>query len=216
MNQRSSRKLLVTGGILFAAIWLLFVLWVFGSASVSQEKRDPGQHKPDNISMEQIYNFDVRNKRLLVGFSTDVFVGRVQKQTSSKPAASTIPHDDGHPQTQYAVEVLSTLKGSTTPGRTVVVNQVGGVGESSGKTYVVEGVAAHGVSALDEPLKPGTRYVFSTTTDTKTSWLTLSAQPWGKERLSKGTGSQTIKIYERAVKTQADPYAEDSLDTENQ
>lgn len=125
----------------------------------------------------------------------------------SKPATTSIPGADGHPQTQYAARVSDVLKGRLTAGAEVTISQTGGKGLQSRKTYVVEGVAARGVTALDKPLKPGTEYLFCTVPDPANGWHTLSAQPWGDTPLFQNR-DRVLDEFERAVRTQADPYAQ--------
>lgn len=205
MKTTADKRLLITATALFFGVWLLFLLWLFGTAQTTPQNQGPTRPRP--IQMEQIYNFDVADKRLLVGYSRDVFVARVQKRVSNKPATTSIPGADGHPQTQYAARVSDVLKGRLTAGAEVTISQTGGKGLQSRKTYVVEGVAARGVTALDKPLKPGTEYLFCTVPDPANGWHTLSAQPWGDTPLFQNR-DRVLDEFERAVRTQADPYAQ--------
>lgn len=97
---------------------------------------------------------DLADDRKLVGLAHNVFLGTVVEErgrTTSEPL----------PETQFAVRVLSTVKGSLTG--VVIVSQQGGVDER-GDTVIVDG---------DSPLRSGRTYLFAARTNEATGWHTL-------------------------------------------
>lgn len=100
--------------------------------------------------MQPLYAFDAKGKRKLVGYATNVFVGRVAEEVGSEGAPLSGPREKVLPRTQFSIEVSRNIKGGT--GETVTVSQAGGYDEE-GREAQVEG---------DGPLKPGQEYLFST------------------------------------------------------
>lgn len=98
------------------------------------------------VNARALYTFDVKDKRQLVGFASHVFVGRVTRQVGTEGAPTSRP---GYtmPQTQFAVEVVDTIKGRLIG--TVTVNQDGG--ERDGVLVLMEN---------DPLLVPGQTYLF--------------------------------------------------------
>ncbi|MFO7296390.1 MAG: hypothetical protein C0P72_010255 [Clostridia bacterium] len=98
---------------------------------------------------------DFKDPRKLVGYSDNVFVGRVIEQTGVIERAGT-------PETQFKVEVLENIKGKLEG--TVIVNQQGGYDRETGRLYLMEG---------DTLLQPGKMYLFATGYDKEYNFHTL-------------------------------------------
>jgi hypothetical protein len=131
------------------------------------------------INSHNVWAFDVTDKRQVVSWADDVFVGRVIRMTGTgiAPVARYLgeskegtpyvaDYEDGSPYTLYDVEVVESLKGSLRG--TVSVAQDGGYkddilytveGDTSliaGRTYVfaTKGPLATDDPARDNPLRP--------------------------------------------------------------
>ena len=55
--------------------------------------------------IEALPAFDTSDPRRLIGFSENVFVGRVEQKVSEVPLKSSIPDSEGEPQVQFRVQV---------------------------------------------------------------------------------------------------------------
>lgn len=197
--------------VLFA--WAALVLWVFGG---SEDRARAEREAPRPVEQEIHYTFDIFDKRQLVGYSDNVFVGRVLKRVGDEPLKTTVPGAKP-PQTQYSVTVLETIKsGGPHPlaaGDEAVVNQSGGVDPETGQQLVVVGVSAtngHGEvgHAIDAPLQPGEEYLLATRYDTAERWHAISAQPTGDVPLSGATErGEVVAAFREAAAHQVDPLA---------
>lgn len=100
---------------------------------------------------------DFSDKRILVGSSNNVFIGKVLQQSGTKNL-SVIP------ETQFSVQVLENIKGSLP--EMVTVNQQGGLHEKEGTKSLVllEG---------DNLLIPGQTYLFATRYLASENWYTI-------------------------------------------
>lgn len=102
------------------------------------------------------YAFDIDDLRRLAGFADAVFIGKVIGQQGSKALNS-------FPETQFRVEVLSTLKGRV--DQTVTVNQFGGVDGRTQQVILDEG---------DRLIEPGQTYLFVTRYLPSEDWYTAA------------------------------------------
>jgi hypothetical protein len=109
--------------------------------------------KPNIEIVEQSNAYDTSDPRKLVGFSDNVFIGKVVEQVGTK-ALNDIP------ETQYKVEVLDNIKGDL--NGMVKVNQQGGYHWN--KIVLFEG---------DKLLKEGQIYLFATRYLERENWHTL-------------------------------------------
>lgn len=126
-----------------------------------------GYH-PGYITTHLSYPANLENENILVGAAHNIFVGRVVEQTGDKVTQIG-------PRTQYAVEVVLSVKGSL--NGLVTVDMMGGY--EDGKLVMVEN---------DDPdnflLKPGATYLFVTRYNEQENWHTLIAHPNAKKVLS--------------------------------
>ncbi len=104
----------------------------------------------------------------MVGFATNVFVGRVVGEAGSEGAPLSGPGEKAVPRTQFSVEVLKNVKGDL--DGTVTVSQIGGYDGEEGREVRVEG---------DSLSKPGKRYLFVTSYNREEGWYAVVAQPFG-------------------------------------
>ncbi len=104
-------------------------------------------------TIEYSNTFDLADTRQLVGWSDNVFIGKVLEQSGTKSL-------DGIPETQFKVEVTDQIKGEL--DGTVIVNQQGGYEDK--ELILVEG---------DQLLKDGQLYLFVTKHLKEESWHTL-------------------------------------------
>ncbi len=91
------------------------------------------------------YAINISDDRELVGFASDVFIGKVIEQVSTSK--------EPYLQTHFSVEVIETIKGNATG--TVIVNQFGGYEYVFVWKYLSLGEG-------DELLQPGETYLFVT------------------------------------------------------
>ncbi len=182
-------------------------------ASDDDERSDSeSEHTQDEsqIGMSQAsYPFDITDERALVGSADNVFVGRVLKaqdrvSSSNTPIAPV-------PQSQFAVEVLDTVKGNLSG--TVTVNQGGGYVEySADRDYPEDGVSkGDRIRELilvdgDPLLEPGKEYMFLTAYDRKNDWQELVASRVGDIELEdQAQREAVVETYEAAKQDQFDP-----------
>lgn len=109
---------------------------------------------------------DPKNERQIVGFSSDVFFGRVIERAGSEGTPTTKPAAEV-PMTQYTVEVTEGIKGDVSG--TVTVNQLGG--------YEDDGSGGDGkqLNLIDgDPLlEPGQEYLFATNYVPEEGWYQI-------------------------------------------
>ena len=138
---------------------------------------------PRTVPIASSYVFDVGDKRLVAGYAQHVFVGRVTEVVGVNESASS---------TQYAVEVLETLKGK--PASRATVSQLG----------YVSGNERH--ETHDQPLlEVGATYVLATTGPSD-GVQTLIGGPVASARITSAeTRKATVAEYRRAVREQRYP-----------
>ena len=142
-------------GLMFIGVAVVSVgmlaWWMF----LSDDMREYRRFQKTYISHAHAVT-DLSDDRKLVGFSHNVFVGRVVEKLGQT-------EEYGFPETQFRVEVLETLKGSLSGE--VTVNQQGGVRTWDGSAYRREG----------DPnlLEPGKTYLFATRHLPEKDWHTL-------------------------------------------
>jgi len=123
-------------------------------------------------TLEVAYAFEPTDEKQLVGFATNVFVGRVVEKVGAEGAPLSGPGGEVVPRTQFSVAVLKNIKGDL--GGKVVVSQTGGYDGAGGEEVRVEG---------DPLLKPGQQRLFVTSYDEQEGWYTIVAQPFGDVRI---------------------------------
>ena len=110
---------------------------------------------PENPIIKTInadYVIDVSDPRKVLGFSDNVFVGKVIKQVSTR--------NEYYPETQFEVEVLENIKGEVKG--TIKVNQAGGF--EGDELFLMEG---------DKQLIDGKTYLFATRYLPEEDWHTV-------------------------------------------
>jgi hypothetical protein len=93
---------------------LLLALAVVGAGFVVYSilaEEPPGTGGGDVVDLEVDYAFEPTDERELVGFATNVFVGRVVGKVGAEGAPVSGPRDDVIPRTQLSVAVLNNIKG---------------------------------------------------------------------------------------------------------
>jgi hypothetical protein len=160
------------------------------------------------------YKWDIYDKRQLIGYSENVFAGRVTERAGTEAAKTSIPGDEETPHTQYVVEVLGVVKseGSETllAGDRATVDQLGGPGAKTGKRHVAAPMSCSQQS-VGGPLAVGDEYLFATRYDAATGYYDVSAPPAGAEPVSSvGTREDTLAAYRLAADRELDPLAEAS------
>jgi hypothetical protein len=139
----------------------------------------------------------------LVGFSDNVFVGRVEGRVGDEPLESrVVPDPDGPegpapstPQTQFSVEVLENVKGKL--GGAVTVSQQGAYDPERGCVTLME----------DDPLlEPGQEIMFFTRRDEGRGWHHIFSAGYGDVRIEdERQREELVRRFERAQKHQTDP-----------
>lgn len=143
---------------------------------------------------EAVYFFDVKDKRKLVGFAEQVFLGRVVEKVGSESKETTNP-GTVIPQTQFSVDVLKVLKGEISGE--IIVNQQGGYDPEDESTVLMEG---------DPLLKPGNTYLFTTKRDSQKGWLSIVAPGYADIMItSPEQRVDAIREFEEAVRSQELP-----------
>lgn len=223
--------------LLLAGIALFFVAWGVGIAIASQigtnedtariadqapeeavsDARDVG--RPDNgpcaaqvVCVVDEYEWDIYEKRFLIGYSENVFAGRVTQKAGTETAETSIPGDEETPHTQYVVEVLGIVKSEgpkqLSPGDRATVDQLGGPGAKTGKRHVAAPLSCSQQS-VGGPLAAGDEYLFATRYDADTGYYDVSAPPAGAEPVSSvGTREDTLSAYRLAAVRELNPLAE--------
>jgi len=136
------------------------------------------------VNLEVDYAFEPTDERQLVGFATNVFVGRVVGKVGTEGAPVSGPQADVIPRAQFSVAVLNNIKGDL--GGNVTVSQTGGYDKSVGREVRIEG---------DPLLKPGQVLLFATSYDREEGWYTVAAQPFGTVPIE--NGQQKTNLVER-------------------
>ena len=127
-----------------------------------------GAGSGDVVNVQVDYAFEPADERQLVGFATNVFVGRVVGKVGAEGASLSGPGERVMPRTQFSVAVLRNVKGDL--GGKVTVSQTGGYDGSMGREVRIEG---------DPLLEPGQELLFVTSYDQEEGWYTMVAQPFG-------------------------------------
>jgi hypothetical protein len=83
-----------------------------------------------------IYALDPQDDHALAAYASDIFLGRVLGQTGDLGAPTSAPGQEV-PQSQFAVEVLHTLKGEA--AGVVTINQVGGRDAQARRMMLLDG-----------------------------------------------------------------------------
>jgi hypothetical protein len=127
----------------------------------------------------------------LVGFSDNVFVGRVEKRVGSTRAESYGPMG----RTRFSVEVLGNVKGRL--GGIVTVSQQSAYDPERGCATLME----------DDPLlEPGQEIMFFTRRDEGRGWHQIFSAGYGDVRIEdEQHREELVRRFERAQKNQTDP-----------
>lgn len=152
----------------------------------------------DYMTIHGAWAFDVTDKRLLVGFSDDVFVGRVIKQVGSQGAPSLGEGTSLLPQTQFKVSVKDAIKGDL--NGTVIVNQSGGTDAETGELYLVDG---------NPLLEPKQTYLFSTKYSPENDWHEIVVEGYGDvpfKNKSEKKQKELKEKFKKAKKNQIDKF----------
>ncbi|MEH7379966.1 hypothetical protein V7138_05735 [Bacillus sp. JJ1533] len=131
-------------------------------------------------TMETNSVIDIYNPREVVGFSDNVFLGKVIKQVDTKSL-------NGYPETQFEVEVLDNIKGELKG--TIKVNQQGGYeGEY---LFLMED---------DKLLVKGQTYLFATRYLKEENWHTVIPVGGDIPFNNDGEKKELIEKYKKAYK----------------
>ena len=109
------------------------------------------------VRSEGIHIFDPADSRRLVGFGSNVFLGRVARRVSTIGMPTSNP-ESVIPRTQFEVQVVENIKGNLSGE--VIVNQDAGN----------NGFGQVEISENDALLEPGQTYLFVTKYDKETGW----------------------------------------------
>ncbi len=225
-NSRSRRRnasWIVAVVVLVLALWALLIFALAGGGdeggdeeaaaegpgNVPVSRGVPVDRGPELVRIQDEYDWDVFDERLLIGYSDNVFAGRVVEKVGDEAAWTSIPDDDEDPHTQYAVEVLDVVEaGGAAPvssGGRVVVDQLGGRGEKTGRPHVAAPLTC-GQQVVGAPLSVGREYVFSTLYDADERRYAISAPPAGAVELGGPEEREAlVAAYERVAREQVDP-----------
>lgn len=177
-------------------ILLLLTVAAAGLVVYSVLTKEPygtdGADSGDVINVEVNYAFEPTDERQLVGFATNVFVGRVVEKVGTEGAPLSGPGDRAVPRTQFSVAVLNNIKGDL--GGQVTVSQTGGYDRVTDRQVRVEG---------DPFLTPEREYLLITSYDREEGWYTIAAQPFGTVRIEGGRHrAGLVKKFEQAREEQ--------------
>lgn len=177
-------------------ILLLLTVAAAGLVVYSVLTKEPygtdGADSGDVINVEVNYAFEPTDERQLVGFATNVFVGRVVEKVGTEGAPLSGPGDRAMPRTQFSVAVLNNIKGDL--GGQVTVSQTGGYDRVTDRQVRVEG---------DPFLTPEREYLLITSYDREEGWYTIAAQPFGTVRIEGGRHrAGLVKKFEQAREEQ--------------
>lgn len=183
----------------FAAVILLWAGLGCGADTV------PTPEAPvETGGMEASHSFNAADKRQLVAFADNVFVGRVIKRTGSVTSPTSSP-DTRVPETQSGVEVMKSIKGELEG--TVTVSQFGGpvdvVVERAGRRVTEREVD---LFQSDPLLKPGEVVVLATRRNPSRDWHTIVAQPFANRRArNRAERDRLVREFTQARKAQRAP-----------
>ena len=169
-----------------AAVLVGFLAYAF----LAREAPDPAA--TGVINLEVNYAFEPTDEEQLVGFATNVFVGRVVEKVGAEGAPLSGPGGEVVPRTQFSVAVLKDIKGDL--GGEVTVSQTGGYDNAKGRGVRVEG---------DPLLESGQQRLFVTSYDEREGWHTIVAQPYGDVRIEdERQRTDLVEKFERARQDQ--------------
>lgn len=144
------------------------------------------------INLEVNYALEPTDEEQLVGFATNVFVGRVVEKVGAEGAPLSGPGGEVVPRTQFSVAVLKNIKGDL--GGEVTVSQTGGYDSVQGRGVRLEG---------DPLLEPGQQRLFVTSYDEREGWHAIVAQPYGDVRIEdERQRTDLVEKFERARQDQ--------------
>lgn len=99
----------------------------------------------ETITFHTTSAVDLSDRKKLVGWADNVFVGKIQSKIGTKKILENLP------ETQFSVDVIKNIKGNL--DEEVVVNQQGGYDKETNKTYTLHN---------DKFLQEGKVYLFVT------------------------------------------------------
>jgi len=154
--------------------------------------RTPAESSRAPKDVHAVYMADFTDDRRLVGAVDNVFVGHVIAQVGTTPSEDV-------PETQFAVEVVETVKG-TLRGK-VIVNQEGGMQGDAPILF-----------DHDPLLKSGATYLFATRLYKETGWQTLVPN-YGDLQVKDAQHQEAlIERFKKATQQQITPYPVPSKD----
>ena len=114
-----------------------------------------------------IYELDTRDDLAMAAYATDIFIGRVLGQTGDLGAPTSAPGQE-LPQSQFAVEVLHTVKGEAEG--VVTINQIGGLDAQARRIMLLDG---------DTLLRAGRSELFLVVYVPEMEWYQIVAAGYG-------------------------------------
>ncbi len=162
---------------------------VAATTEATQEEETPPEECEGGAIVD--HAFSASDDTDLVGFSDNVFVGRVEKRVGSTKAESYGPMG----RTRFSVEVLENVKGRL--GGIVTVSQQGAYDPERGCVTLME----------DDPLlEPGQEVMFFTRRDEGRGWHQIFSAGYGDVRIEdEQHREELVRRFERARKNQTDP-----------
>lgn len=158
-----SRRIL----LLILAIAIAAIVWTF--------HKIPTQ----TVKMSTCWVTNFSDERVLVGFSDNVFIGKVKNKKGTKKDG-----DMNSPLTYYEVQVIENIKGSLN-GTAVVAQDGGYIGRS---LYLVEN---------DKLLQKDKTYMFSGRYDKTQKWVRL-VPFYGNDEVKESCMADTINRFKKA------------------
>jgi hypothetical protein len=126
------------------------------AATPAAAEAEPTSTALATSTMDPVFAFDIFDQKQLVGASENVFVGTVASTLGSQTLS-------GYPSTQFAVDVVSNLKGEL--AGSVVVNQPGGIDTETNELVLFED---------DALLEVGKSYILVSEYNTDNGWHTIT------------------------------------------
>ena len=213
------------------AVWvgLGFMAWRLDSGAAEDAHAEDGHasHSPRTEEIEVLYTFDTTDARKLVGYSDNVFIGRVERSRGMERLETSDPDRPGQPHTRFDVQVIESIQsGGPEPlavDDVAQVDEVGGISSERGSeradgsiseatSYVVTAVVEE-ETYPDTPLQVGAEYLFCTRYWNEAH--AVSAQPHGKVLLSEPSEGgdpaavdnreDLVEIFRTAARSPVDP-----------
>ncbi len=155
-----------------AVLVVALMLAAGGGTLARWQARQPGDAAAfapgDDIAIAHpLYDFDPTDDRALANYATDIFVGDVLGQTGASGAPTSATGQEV-PQTQFAVDVVQTIKGDAVG--VVTVNQVGGFDTHARQMMLLDG---------DALLRPGASELFLVSYIPAREWYQIVAAGHG-------------------------------------